>query len=142
MDHQLLNVIHLISGMIWLGGLILMAVVACAASKNRGTNSAVELLVGNVLSWSRSVTSPAMVILWACGIAMIVSHGGDIPLWLILKIVVLLLLSGLHGFLSATLRKMSGGAVPPARAIVRIAPVIIIIAVALVVILAKLGHSL
>lgn len=144
MDLRWLNVIHLISGMVWLGGLLMMAVVvlACAASKSQGGSPALTSLIGHVRRWSRSVTSPAMVILWACGLAMIVSHGGGIPLWLIIKIIVLVLLSGLHGFLSATLRRMAGGQIPESRAVIRFAPYIVVIAVVLIVVLAKMGHFL
>lgn len=140
MTHQWLNVIHLIAGMVWLGGLLLMAVVvvACSLGKNSGDNA----LIGYVRRWSRSVTSPAMLILWACGIAMIVSHGGGIPLWLIIKILVLIFLSGLHGMLSASLRRLAGGETARSNPIVRHAPYIILVAAALVVILAKMGHFL
>lgn len=140
MTHQWLNVIHLIAGMVWLGGLLLMAVVVVACSL--GTNSGDNALIGYVRRWSRSVTSPAMLILWACGIAMIVSHGGGIPLWLIIKILVLIFLSGLHGMLSASLRRLAGGETARSNPMVRHAPYIILVAAALVVILAKMGHFL
>lgn len=138
MDIHWLNIIHLISGMVWLGGLLMMAVVACAASLTQPDAA----IIGYVRRWSRSVTSPAMIILWVCGIAMIVSHGGGLPLWLILKIVVVIILSGLHGMLSARLRKMAGGETVKNNPMVRYAPAIIILGTALIVILAKAGHFL
>ena len=138
MAHQWLNVIHLITGMLWLGGLLMMAVVvvACGASSNRDYAS----LLGQVRRWSRSVTSPAMLILWACGLAMIVSHGSGLPLWLILKIAVLVVLSGVHGMLSATLRRLAEGQNKPLRPFIRYTPWMVVLATVLIVLFAKMGH--
>lgn len=138
MAHQWLNVIHLITGMVWLGGLLMMAVVVMACGA--GNTSNYTSLLAQVRRWSRSVTSPAMLILWACGLAMIVSHGGGLPLWLILKIVVLVVLSGLHGMLSATLRRLAEGQNKPLRPFIRYTPWIVVLATALIVLFVKMGH--
>lgn len=139
MAHQWLNVIHLITGMVWLGGLLMMAVVvACGV----GNSSNYAPLIGQVRRWSRSVTSPAMLILWACGLAMIISHGGGLPLWLILKIVVLVVLSGVHGMLSATLRRLAEGQNTPLRPFIRYTPWIVVLATVLIVLFVKMGHVL
>jgi uncharacterized membrane protein len=140
MAHQWLNVIHLITGMVWLGGLLMMAVVVVACGV--GTSSNYAPLIGQVRRWSRSVTSPAMLILWACGLAMIISHGGGLPLWLILKIAVLVLLSGVHGMLSATLRRLAEGQNTPLRPFIRYTPWIVVLATVLIVLFVKMGHVL
>jgi len=140
MAHQWLNVIHLITGMVWLGGLLMMAVVVVACGVGNSSNYAP--LIGQVRRWSRSVTSPAMLILWACGLAMIISHGGGLPLWLILKIVVLVVLSGVHGMLSATLRRLPEGQNTPLRPFIRYTPWIVVLATVLIVLFVKMGHVL
>ena len=56
----------------------------------------------------RAITTPAMIAAWLFGIWMIVAGLVDLSAgWLHLKLAMVLLLSGYHGFLGATLRKFA-----------------------------------
>ena len=56
----------------------------------------------------RAITTPAMIAAWVFGIWMIVAGLVDLSAgWLHLKLAMVLLLSGYHGFLGSTLRKFA-----------------------------------
>lgn len=132
--HPWLNALHIIAAIVWIGGMLVMAVVAgwSAAQTERSVSAG---LLNDVRSWSRKVTTPAMLLLWIAGIVMVVAHGQMPHAWLIVKAVVVLLLSGLHGFLSATLRRQANGETKGAG-VVRNATALIIVAVAVIIALA------
>ncbi|WP_433689594.1 CopD family protein [Kosakonia cowanii] len=106
--HPWINAVHLVSAVVWIGGMLMTAMVA-QWSLRQNDKSTTLILLNDVRSWNRRMTSPAMIVLWIAGIAMLVAHGQMPHLWLIIKIVFVVLLSGLHGFLSATLRRLANG---------------------------------
>lgn len=106
--HPWVNAVHLVSAVVWIGGMLMTAMVA-QWSLRQNDKSTTLILLNDVRSWNRRMTSPAMIVLWIAGIAMLVAHGQMPHLWLIVKIVFVVLLSGLHGFLSATLRRLANG---------------------------------
>lgn len=106
--HPWINAVHLVSAVVWIGGMLMTAMVA-QWSLRQNDKSPTLILLNDVRSWNRRMTSPAMIVLWIAGIAMLVAHGQMPHLWLIVKIVFVVLLSGLHGFLSATLRRLANG---------------------------------
>ncbi|MGG7447183.1 CopD family protein [Kosakonia oryzendophytica] len=133
--HPWLNALHIIAAIVWIGGILVMAVVASwsAAQKDLTTVSG---LLRDVRSWSRRVTTPAMLLLWVAGVVMIVAHGQLPHMWLVLKLVLVVLLSGLHGFLSATLRRMAAGEAVKGAGMIAKATALTIIALALIILLA------
>ncbi|MFI8317046.1 CopD family protein [Kosakonia cowanii] len=106
--HPWINAVHLVSAVVWIGGMLMTAMVAQWSLRQNDKSTTLNLL-NDVRSWNRRMTSPAMIVLWIAGIAMLVAHGQMPHLWLIVKIVFVVLLSGLHGFLSATLRRLANG---------------------------------
>lgn len=133
--HPWLNALHIMAAIVWLGGMLVMAVVA-SWSAAQADKTAVARLAGDVRRWSRTFTTPAMLLLWIAGAIMVVAHGQLPHLWLLLKIVVVLLLSGLHGFLSATLRRLAGGEAVKGAGALSKAATLIIVAVAVIILLA------
>ncbi|MGP3592065.1 CopD family protein [Vagococcus sp. WN89Y] len=133
--HPWLNALHIIAAIVWTGGMLVMAVVAGWSAAQVDKTVAVGL-VKDVRSWSRRVTSPAMLLLWIAGIVMILAHGQWPHGWLIVKIAVVILLSGLHGFLSATLRRMAGNEAVKGAGVISKATALIIVAVAVIILLA------
>jgi uncharacterized membrane protein len=133
--HPWLNALHIAAAIVWIGGMLVMAVVAgwCATQAD---NTARVALAGDVRRWSRKITTPAMLLLWVAGAVMVIAHGQMPHLWLIIKVVVVLLLSGLHGFLSATLRRIAAGEAVKGMGAIRNATSLTIIAVAVIILLA------
>lgn len=133
--HPWLNALHIISAIIWIGGMLVMAVVAGWSMLQNDKRSTVGLLLA-VRGWSRKVVTPAMLLLWIAGAIMVIAHGQLPHLWLVVKIVAVILLSGLHGFLSATLRRLAAGEAVKGAGAVRNATALIIIVVAVIILLA------
>ncbi len=137
--HPWLNAMHIIAAIIWIGGILVMAVVVgwCKHLVKQQASLPTAMLEF-VRQWSRKVTSPAMVLLWLMGIAMVVLHGKMPHLWLVLKILVVVGLSGIHGVLTGTLRRLSTGASTRIPGMVSQATALVVGAVALIILLAIL----
>lgn len=134
--HPWLNAMHIIAAIVWIGGILVMAAVVgwCNHLVNQKAPLPTTLLEF-VRQWSRKVTSPAMVLLWLMGIAMVVLHGKLPHLWLVLKILVVIGLSGIHGVLTGTLRRLATGTSTRIPGIVSQATALVVIAVALIILL-------
>lgn len=130
--HAWLNALHIIAGMLWVFGLLLMSFTYTVVARSPQGNGA---LLEGVRRWSRNVTSPSMIVLWVAGIVMVLMYGQFPHAWLLLKIVVVVALSALHGLLSGALRRLNSG--EAARlAWLRHAPVMLVVAVIAIIVLA------
>lgn len=58
----------------------------------------------------KAIATPAMIITWILGLTLAISSGAFSEGWLHAKLLFVLLLSGFHGFLSASTRKFAGDA--------------------------------
>lgn len=95
----LLKAVHLMAAILWTGGMLVLALGLCCGRP-------AEPLITRLRAWDQAVTVPAMAVVWAAGIA-IASLGGWFPDgWLLVKLVAVMVLSGLHGLLAGTLRRM------------------------------------
>ncbi|QHE94361.1 CopD family protein [Pandoraea fibrosis] len=94
---------------LWIKAVHLMAVIALIAGM-------VTMALGGRLSqpeWRRiarradyGLASPALIVVWLTGPTLaIMGHWWSAP-WLMIKLVLVLVISGLHGRLSATLRRL------------------------------------
>ncbi|WHZ38812.1 CopD family protein [Rahnella bonaserana] len=137
MIHEWLNALHLIAGVLWTGGLLALALVSVVfRSAGTGAKEGLRTLAVAVQKWNRCITSPAMILLWVAGIWMIVSHGQFPHAWLLIKMVVVLVLSALHGLLSGNLRRLASGQPAKDFALVRNAGTVIVIGVIIISIMA------
>lgn len=92
-----LKAIHVVAVVTFVGGLLLLSVGV------RIANLAVHRAVRR---WDRTVTAPALALVWIAGIALALSGHWFGAAWLSVKLVVVVALSALHGILSGTLRRM------------------------------------
>jgi len=142
MDYRWFGAFHLIAAVIWISGLLLLAIAAgiyAGKSHDKASDSA---FLNYVRAWNRKVTSPAMLLLWLFGLLLIIKSGGVFQPWLIVKLLVLVFLSALHGKLSKTVRKLATNEPVTAGFMARHAKGIIILAVAVIILLAKFRASL
>ena len=72
---------------------------------------ALALAAGHSASrrWSRTVTTPAMLLVWAFGLTMALRAGWFSSRWLPVKLAFVVALSGMHGVQSGLLRRVAGG---------------------------------
>lgn len=97
MLYELTKAAHIISVIVFISG---MAVVALFLRyPNADTLPAIQ-------NFDRKVTTPAMLLTWALGIFLGVQGGWfGAGLWLSAKILLVLVLSGLHGMITGRLRR-------------------------------------
>jgi uncharacterized membrane protein len=117
---------------------MLALAVALAAQRAQGATAAGQPLLAAIYRWDRRVTTPALAVVWLLGITLLVMGGWYSAPWLWVKFVIVLVLSGMHGNLSASLRRLLAGQVIQLPAAVRRVPgltLAAITAVALLVIL-------
>ncbi len=138
--YLLLKSLHLASTMAFIGGLAMLALVTIGWVAVGGALLPHEQRIGRMaLHWDRRVTAPAMAATWALGLGL-ASWGGWLGAgWLHAKLMGALLLSALHGVLSAKLRQRLEGSGPgDASAWIRLSPVIVMLIAAAIACLAVL----
>lgn len=104
MIYALTKAAHLVALFVWIGG-----VVAAALSLRYPALPFLE----QIKSYDRAVTSPAMVAAWLFGILLAIQGGWFAQSWLGIKILLVLILSGLHGVLAGKLRRATSGSTDP-----------------------------
>lgn len=99
MIYLMLKAVHLAAVVTFVGGLLLSSVAV------RIANLAVHRAVRR---WDRTVTAPALAIVWIAGIALALALSGHWfgAAWLSVKLALVVALSVLHGVLAGTLRRM------------------------------------
>ena len=98
-----LKALHVAAAVTFVAGVLGAAVVLAARPEDAGTARALH-------GWDRRATTPAMLLVWALGLALALTGGWFLSLWLVAKLVFVVALSGLHGVQSARLRRLAGGA--------------------------------
>lgn len=116
--YQLLLLVHLSADIVFIAGVLAAALVLAALSFQAAPSLARERrLVGAMRRWHRRVTTPALLLAWACGVALALQAGWFASGWLHVKLALVVALSALHGIESAGLRRASADApAVPARA--------------------------
>ena len=99
MIYELTKAAHIVSVIVFVSGMAIVAMFLRYPSAN--TLPAIQ-------KFDRYVTTPAMLLTWALGILLGVLGGwftGGAGFWLGLKILLVLILSGLHGLIAGRLRR-------------------------------------
>lgn len=139
MSYELVKALHIISVITWIGGMLLSSVTIWAIGSTSGDlTTETRSLAQSVKQWDRFVTSPAILLTWTFGITMAVQAGWFSSPWLMIKMVIVFVLSGVHGTLTGTLRRLGGGARPASNSGLNRAAPAILIATAVVVMLVVL----
>ncbi|MFL6628798.1 MAG: CopD family protein [Vitreoscilla sp.] len=113
--YDLVMLLHVTADIVFIAGLLAAALLLAALSTHDAGQLAREhRLVAAMRRLQRMVTTPALVIAWACGVWLALQAGWFHSGWLHVKLALVLALSALHGVLSGALRR--AGADVPARA--------------------------
>ncbi len=135
--YDLVTLLHVSADIVLVAGLLAASLVLAALSFQAAPDLVKERrLVARMHRWNQVVTGSALVIAWACGIWLALQAGWFHSGWLHVKLVLVVALSALHGWLSAALRR-AGATAPavPGRAW-RVAPALALGAIVAVVWLA------
>ncbi len=68
-----------------------------------------QAFLDKIKAYDRAVTTPAMLAAWGFGILLAAQGAWFMHSWLALKILLVLILSGLHGVLAGKLRRSTSG---------------------------------
>jgi putative membrane protein len=108
---------HVAAAIIWIGGMLLLALlISTLAALPEPRSPQVLRVIGVVRRWDTMVTTPAMVLVWILGLTMALQAGWFASHWLSFKLAIVGVLTGLHGVQSGTLRRLAydAGRKPPA----------------------------
>jgi putative membrane protein len=100
--------LHVAAAMTFVGGLL--AETLFLATLRHGAQAGATPSLLACYRWSRSLTTPAMLLAWGLGVTLAAWAGWFRSGWLMLKLVFVLALSALHGIQSGALRRLAGGA--------------------------------
>lgn len=102
-----LKALHIIAVIIWIGGTLVLAVIMTAVPNvDRAENAGWHSFLKVVRHWDERITTPAMVLVWILGLSLAFEGGWFGQPWLMIKLTLVVALSGLHGVLSGGLRRM------------------------------------
>jgi uncharacterized membrane protein len=94
---------HILSVIVWMGGMIIIPTLASSMSGNQGVVSANRVL----FTWFRRFVTPAMIATLGLGLWAAQSGGWFSDGWLQLKLLLVVGVTALHGIVSGRLRRAS-----------------------------------
>jgi putative membrane protein len=126
-----LKAAHVACVLLFVGGVVAGGLLLAAGRATTDQGAA----FGTVLRrWDRVVTTPAMLGVWAFGIGLASAGGWFTSGWLQTKLVLVVLLSAIHGLQSGQIRRLAVGTdVRPLQAAALVVPSVIAIAVLAVI---------
>ena len=101
---------HLISVMSWMAGMLYLPrlfVYHANVKNSQGTNDNFVIMEKRLL---RYIMNPAMILTWMFGLVLIshpLSTIDQTSLWFIIKLVLVLIMSGIHGYFSYCRKKLA-----------------------------------
>ncbi|CAA9276179.1 MAG: hypothetical protein AVDCRST_MAG27-3424 [uncultured Craurococcus sp.] len=109
MDPIWLKAVHVAAVLVFAGGLLAQSLAVAAAQQG----SVSPDLVARLRKWDQRVTVPALLAVWALGIAAALDGGWFGAGWLSAKLLLVAALTGLHGVQVGALRRLALGAGRP-----------------------------
>lgn len=101
-----MKALHVAAALTFVGGVMAVSVFLRAAPKD---GPLVAPIARGVRRWDQMVTTPAMLVVWGLGLTLAMTGHWFTAGWLQAKLVLVVILSGLHGVQSGRLRHAAGG---------------------------------
>jgi TIGR00701 family protein len=116
MAYLWIKAFHVIAVISWMAGMLYLPrlfVYHCDAPKDSIQSETFKVMERRLL---KAIINPAMAVTWILGIVLVWQGGWITSGWLHAKILLVLILSGVHGFLSKTVKTFAADAnVRPAK---------------------------
>jgi putative membrane protein len=107
-DHlDWIRAFHVIAVIAWMAGMLYLPrlfVYHCDAPPGSAQSEMLKVMERRLL---RIIINPAMIATWALGLTLMVVTGAYASLWFQIKFALVLLMSGLHGFFAATVKRFA-----------------------------------
>ncbi len=110
--YLLIKSLHLISIVLWVGGMLYLPHVFAQHSRVGTDSEAATALADIERRLLRALMNPAMGLAFLTGILLIISTGAGAPgtgYWMHAKLLLLLLLAGMHGIMAASRKRFERG---------------------------------
>lgn len=107
----LLRALHLVGAVFWLGGLVTLSLGAVMAPE-----SARREVAGAMRALALRLATPAMVVVFICGLAILVPHFSALyahAAFMHTKLTLVVVASGVSGAITGRLRKVAAGSAEP-----------------------------
>jgi putative membrane protein len=103
--------LHIVAMTLWISGMLMesVAVRACLQADTGSRPRGASVALDSIRLWEARVTAPAMVITWMAGLTLARTGGWFGDGWLMAKLVVVVVLSVIHGILVGMLRRVVRG---------------------------------
>jgi putative membrane protein len=137
-DYEWIKALHIMAVIAWMAGMLYLPrlmVYHCDAEVGSKQSETFKLMERRLL---RGIINPAMILVWILGLYMAIDAPWYDELWLQLKVVLVLIMSGLHGFLSARVRDFANDRNTYSQRFYRIineVPAVLIVLIVLLVVL-------
>lgn len=130
MLYDLVKSAHIVAVVVWFGG-TMAALLALAYTTPE--------VIARFARFDRLVTTPALIVLWLAGMTMAVWYGWFNSGWLVIKLIFVVVLSGVHGVLSGQMRRRQrGDSANPTKVLLALPPMVIGIAIIVTLAVTKL----
>jgi len=124
-----LKALHVAAALIFVGG-VLATAIHLKSVRDKGILLRNAPHAAQSLStWNRFVTTTAMLAVWGLGLTLQSLGGWSSFWWMKTKIVLVVLLSALHGVQSGTLRRLAGGSAATSRTAGFAGPLVVSLAI-------------
>ena len=128
---------HVIAVIAWMAGMLYLPrlfVYHCEAPAGSPQSEMLKVMERKLL---RVIVNPAMIAVWGLGLALAYVTGAYADTWLQVKFVLVVAMSGLHGFFAATVKRFARDANKRPQRFYRIineVPMVLIIAIVILVV--------
>ncbi|WP_178130792.1 CopD family protein [Reyranella sp. CPCC 100927] len=137
MTYLLIKALHLAAVITWIGGMLVLSLLLTSLSPTAGARSRDETrLINRARAWDGRVTTPAMLLVWILGLVMALDAKWFAAPWLWVKLIIVVMLSAVHGIQSGTLRRLANNRPQTPPAFLRFAAPLILAAITVIAILA------
>ena len=102
-----IKALHIIAVIAWMAGMLYLPrlfVYHCDAPASSPQSEMLKVMEGKLL---RVIVNPAMIAVWVLGLTLAYVTGAYVETWFQIKFVLVISMSGLHGFFAATVNRFA-----------------------------------
>lgn len=105
--YPIVKSVHIIAVISWMAGMLYLPRLFVYHAENKDNLVLVETFKIMERRLLRYIMTPAMIVTWICGLAMMISTGLITAYWMHAKLMLVVLLSGAHGFFAMHVKRFA-----------------------------------
>ena len=107
MQYLIVKSIHIIAVISWMAGMLYLPRLFVYHTENQSNGALTETFKVMERRLLRFIMTPAMIVSWIFGLAMMISAGWAKAPWMHAKLLLVLVMSGVHGWLSVCVKRFA-----------------------------------